>query len=317
MSTFVIGESLVDIITRPEGTIRYPGGSPFATAVGLSLLGRRTQLLTRIGNDDDGALLRQRLEESGVQLVKGSIDSRPTSTAQATINEHGAASYEFSLVSDFPLPPEDPQLRRKIQENAPRAVHIGSLGAHLEPGRTAALEWLKLYAGRSTVTYDPNIRLNVMGSRTKVLGQIDEMMPYIDVVKASDEDVCALLGEISPQEAAPYFLERGAKLAVITRGPEGVFLSTGHESISLPAAMVEVVDTVGAGDALTAALIDGLGRFSVLGGEETAHISDLSAPVLRSLGAYAAAAAGIAITRAGANPPTRAELQAESELYAR
>ncbi|MDP9801257.1 fructokinase [Arcanobacterium wilhelmae] len=317
MSTFVIGESLVDVIHSPAGVTRHPGGSPFATAVGLALLGRRTQLLTRIGDDADGTLLRARLEESGVELVNGSVDNRPTSTAHATINERGAASYEFSLVSDFPMPPEDPALRAKIQEHAPRAVHVGSLGAHLEPGRQAVLEWLKLYAGRSTVTYDPNIRLNVMGSAHTVLAQIDEMMPYIDVVKASDEDIAALLGEISPAEAAKYFLNRGAKLAVITRGPEGVLLATSHESVALPAAMVEVVDTVGAGDAMTAALIDGLGRFSVLGGEETAHIADLSAPVLRSLGAYAAAAAGIAITRAGANPPTRAELQAESELYAR
>lgn len=317
MSTLVIGEALVDVFTSADGTqTRRPGGSPLNVAVGLARLGRQARFLTRIGPDDDGAMLVDHLQQSGVDVSRASCDSRPTSVAHATLDGSGSASYEFDIVSQIPAPPTDRVGLSQLVENAPRAVHVGSIGAHLAPGAATVLEWVKIYHRHSTITYDPNVRLSITGSAAGVLSDIDALMPYVDVVKASDEDVEQLLGITDPVQAAQYFLDRGARLAVISLGGSGLYLATTSTSVKVAAAKVEVVDTVGAGDSLMAALIDGLGRFSALGGQDTENIDSLSPAQLSSLGAYGATAAGISVTRAGANPPTREELTIQSNMYA-
>ena len=79
------------------------------------------------------------------------------------------------------------------------------------------------------------------------------------------------------------------------------------ESVEIPALSVQVVDSVGAGDAMMAALIDSLARISVLG-DERAGLTEISPQMLTSVGQFAVTAAAITVSRAGANPPTRDEV---------
>ena len=95
----VVGESLVDVVARTghdEVTV-HPGGSPANVAVALSRLGQRTALVTQIGADDYGALIRAHLESNGVDVILAGPAGQPTSRALATLDAHGAASYEFDL----------------------------------------------------------------------------------------------------------------------------------------------------------------------------------------------------------------------------
>lgn len=315
MSSFVIGESLIDVVH--DGTAeptQLPGGSPLNVAVGLARLGRNTTLLTRIGEDELGDIIFEHLADAGVRLAPKSIDDHPTSTADAVIDESRSATYTFELHSDYPEPPVGDELAALLAD-PPNLVHIGSIGAHLEPGASRIKQWLKLLHDHATVTYDPNVRLGVVGPREKLLADIDSLMPFIDVVKASEDDLEELFGKVDLHAAAQYFLDAGASLVVVSQGSAGLALYTPEHTVVVPAADVKVVDTVGAGDSLMSALIDGLGRLSVLGAEERHAISHLSRSMLASLGSYAAAAAGITVTRQGANPPTRAELGAATELY--
>lgn len=315
MTFLVIGESVVDEVPRDGGLTSHPGGSPLNVAVGLARLGRSTTLITRIGDDDKGELIAEYLADSGVRLHPGSIDDRPTSVARAALDASGSATYEFSLVSDYPEPPTEVTEISNLVYEAPSLIHIGSLGAHLEPGAEKLRSWLEILSGTSTVSYDPNVRLSMVGPREKLRAEVDQLMEYIDIVKASDEDLDELFGDRGAERGARYFLDRRASLVVITLGGGGLQLFTKNESVHVPAAKVDVVDTVGAGDSLMSALIDGLARMSLLGREDETAIADMSHSALSSLGSYAAAAAAITVTRAGANPPTRAELSKSMDMY--
>jgi fructokinase len=99
----VVGEALVDIVERRDGSrAEHPGGSPANVALGLARLGRRTGLLTRIGDDERGRRIVAHLQAGGVRLVDGSVTADPTSTAKATLDDRGVASYEFDI--DWRLP---------------------------------------------------------------------------------------------------------------------------------------------------------------------------------------------------------------------
>ena len=99
---------------------------------------------------------------------------------------------------------------------------------------------------------------------------------------------------------------------VITRGADGpiAYSKTYPEGISQPAHRVEVADTVGAGDSLMAALIAGLLDRGIAGPEARAKVAALAAEDIADLMHFSATAAGITVSRAGANPPTREELDA-------
>src|SRR5262249_61942675 len=128
----VVGESLVDVVARQghdELTV-HPGGSPANVAVALSRLGQRTALVTQIGADDYGALIRTHLESNGVDVILAGPAGQPTSRALATLDVHGAASYEVDLSWD---------VRGLRLAAGSTALHKGALRGVLAPGRAQGL----------------------------------------------------------------------------------------------------------------------------------------------------------------------------------
>src|SRR5262249_55436747 len=123
----VIGESLVDVVTAGSGPpVARPGGSPLNVAVGLARRGPGVLLVTRLGNDGYGELVRDHLAGAGVRLAAGSVrDGARTGTATAVIGPDGSAGYRFALDPTLPAVPLPADLD---------ALHVGSLGSHLEPG---------------------------------------------------------------------------------------------------------------------------------------------------------------------------------------
>ena len=95
----VVGELLVDIVHTPDGaTAEHVGGSPANVALGLSRLGHDTHFATLVGSDARGIRCREHVEAGGVALLPGSTsETHPTSTAVATLDESGAATYVFDL----------------------------------------------------------------------------------------------------------------------------------------------------------------------------------------------------------------------------
>ena len=94
----VIGEALIDVIERRDGTrLERPGGSPLNVAVGLGRLGDIVSFLTAVGADDLGDAVRSHLKGSGVAVHPSSLKAARTSTATATLANDGSASYTYDI----------------------------------------------------------------------------------------------------------------------------------------------------------------------------------------------------------------------------
>ncbi len=301
--TLVVGEALIDLVRRADGsTQEHVGGSPANVAVGLARLGHEVTLATRVGDDERGARILSLAAREGVSLTEGSVGRQPTSMATSTLDATGAAEYSFDLSWDLPeLAP--------IESLA--HVHTGSIAATLEPGASAVLTTIQSARPNATISYDPNVRPSLMGDPHEVRAKIEALIGLSDVVKASDEDISWLYDGVPLPDILRLWGQLGAALMVVTRGGEGavIGLGTTGELTSVDAPVVEVVDTVGAGDSFMAGLLSGLLDAGLLGGIQgrerlrSALLADVRPAVDRAL-----ACAAITVSRAGANPPRLAEL---------
>ena len=160
----------------------------------------------------------------------------------------------------------------------------------------------------SSVSLDPNVRPELMGDPHRSRERLESVLRFVDVVKASDEDIAWLYDGADAESVARGWLEAGPGLAVVTMGANGCFAVSQHGTCRVPPVRVDVVDTVGAGDTLMAALIDGLMDARTLGPRSSHRLAGLDADELRKVLARAGRAAAINVSRAGANPPSKEEL---------
>jgi len=297
----VVGEALIDVVHQRDGSVEsHPGGSPLNVAIGLARLGREAHLLTWFGQDEGGAALRAHLEGSGVQLAAGSDGAERTSTAVATLDEQGAASYEFDI--DWRLPPSSPELD-------PLVVHTGSIAAVLEPGAAAVLELVLAHRETASITYDPNMRPALMGSPEEAAARVEPMLEAADVVKVSDEDLAWYAPGRSLEEVLTEWVGRGPALVVVTRGGEGALAVTSRGvRVEVSAPPTSVADTVGAGDSFMGGLVDGLWSAELLGAGRREALHAIDADSLRSVLERCARIAAITVSRPGADPPSAREL---------
>lgn len=305
----VIGEALVDVVQRPGAAAHaHPGGSPMNVAVGVARLGHDAQFIGRYGADEHGKMIDEHLRASGVLLPVGA-DGKKTSIAQANIGADGAAHYDFDI--DWSLDAAAEKLA-EVAKSA-TAVHVGSIGAMLEPGATTVLETVRKASATALISYDPNCRPTIVPDASVARDWAENIVRYSDVVKASDEDLLWLYPHRSIEESAKAWLELGASLVVVTRGelgPWAITQKTSPEGVAMPAYRVEVADTVGAGDSLMAALLAALLDRGIEGKGSRAKLELMSKDAIKEILTFAATAAGITVSREGANPPTREELNA-------
>lgn len=299
----VIGEALIDVVARPDGTrAQHPGGSPANVALGLGRLGRRVDLLTWLGHDTDGDLVRRHLRGSGVNVLQGNRSALRTPVATAHLDAGGTASYEFDLEWDLPETWDE-------EPGNPLVVHTGSIATVLQPGGAAVAKIVARRRATSTITYDPNLRPVLMGSPAHALPVVDALVRLADVVKVSDEDLAWLHPGVAPAEIAEEWSRSGPSLVVVTHGGEGAFASTSAGArISVTAPRVQVADTVGAGDSFMGGLIDGLWSAGLLGADRRQALADVDTATVEGVLERCARIAAITVSRAGANPPRSAEL---------
>lgn len=296
----IAGEALTDIVVDADGGQReHPGGSPLNVAVALGRLGHDAHLLTRIGSDERGAAIRAHVEESHVQLTGGSIVDAATSTAAATLDASGAATYTFDLVWD----PDPSGLPGGVD-----AVHTSSIAAVLAPGAATVTEVLRRHRATSLISYDPNARPTLMGDPERVRPLVEANVALSDVVKTSDEDVAWLYGTDDVEDVVASWRPLGPAVTVLTRGGEGAVGFTDAGRVQVAPDLVDVVDTVGAGDTFSAGLLDALAHRSLLGPDSREQLRALPSDELAGVLRRAARLAAVTVSRAGANPPWAHEL---------
>ncbi len=303
----VVGEALVDLLPAGDdgrGNMLLEGrfgGSPANVAVGLARLDVPVGFAGRLARSGYGPWIRKHLEAEGIDM-SASVDAGEACTlAVVTLDGTGAATYEFYGPGTADWAWELDELPDPASL-AGRGVHTGSLATALPPGAGVLAEWLRLVRERGDVaiSYDPNIRVSLLGEAHLFGRVVAPLLASAHLVKVSEDDLEAIhpgtpIEDVARAWLAPTPIGPGPEVVVVTRGPAGARAwHRDGRTVARPAPATAVVDTVGAGDAfngaLAAALADGL--------------------PLTEAATRANAAAAIAVTKPGAQGalPSRAEI---------
>ncbi|MDT5093048.1 MAG: fructokinase [Mycobacterium sp.] len=307
-NALVVGEALIDVVMRDGRTLgEHVGGSPLNVAVGLARLDRSVDFLTWIGDDERGRRISEHLRASGARLADGSVEAARTATALATLDESGSATYMFDI--EWRLSERAFAVTRE-----PCVVHTGSIASVLEPGCATVAAIVDAYSPISTITYDPNIRPPLIDDPNAARARVEAMVARADVVKASDEDLRWLEPGTPPEQIAEQWLAMGPAIVAVTRGADGAFAVCAAGEQRIPARRVEVVDTVGAGDAFMAGLIDALWDGDLLGGNRRDDLYGISYDTLGDVLGLAALSSALTVARPGADLPDRATRDAALQV---
>jgi fructokinase len=297
---WVLGESLMDCIAQPDGTLKpLMGGSPYNLARAAALRGATVGYLNPLSTDSFGDQLAAQLQRDGVTML--SPRSRlPTSLAVVQITD-GQPSYGFYRegVADRDYTVDG--VVAQLKATTPGVLHTGSL-ALVPPEcdkilaiiqQAKALGW--------TISVDVNLRPRLAADLAQYVQAVLAVAAQADWIKASDEDLVALgLGVESLSKAAsaaPYFSQHGASRVALTFGADGAYLQVGAKSAARPVPQINVVDTVGAGDTFWG---NCLADWVAQSHNAEARVDDTLQKAML--------AAAINCTRAGCQPPTQAEL---------
>ena len=295
---WVVGEVLIDLIPYTDQHLAIVGGGPANTAKALAKLGVKTYFIDGISTDKYGQMAKAELLSANVLLDYAQFSSKPTCTAKVKLSKSGSASYEFVIEDtatfDFSaswLP--DPQ---KIK---PSLLHIGTLATIIEPGASVLFKWAQSVAQVAPIVFDPNIRPAVLGNRDEYVKKVEKLVAISTAVKVSDEDLNWLYPGKAINEIVNEWLEVGVELVVVTLGEQGITAFRKNEQISVVAVKVVVADTVGAGDTVGAVLVEAIIKNG---------LDRLTGEVLKTMLKRAVKAAAITVSRTGANPPSKDEI---------
>jgi len=295
---WVVGEVLIDLIPDRDQHLAVVGGGPANTAKALAKLGVETYFIDGISNDEHGQMAKAELLSANVLLDYAQYSNKPTCTAKVTLDSLGIASYEFIIentatfdFSDQWLP--DPQTHK------PLLLHIGTLATVIEPGASVLFKWAQSVAHVAPIVFDPNIRPAVLSDRNEYVKKVEKWVAISSAVKVSDEDLNWLYPGKAIDEIVKNWLEEGVQIVVVTLGDKGITAYRENEQLSVDAVKVVVADTVGAGDTVGAVLVEAI----VNNG-----LDKLTGEALKTMLNRASKAAAITVSRTGANPPSKEEI---------
>ena len=304
----VCGEALMDVFSAadtPSGLTldARVGGSPFNVAIGLARLAQPVGFFGSISVDFLGDRLMRTLQEEGVATGSVLRVEAPTTLGLVGMKAQGVPSYTFygQGGADRQVHPD----AFALLPDTLQALHLGSFTTVVEPVAATLRALVAQVPASTLVSYDPNVRLNVEPDLARWREMLDWMLPRAQLLKISDEDLAMLLPETSPEQFCALALQRGVGLVVVTLGGKGALACTAQLTARVPAVTVAVVDTVGAGDTVQAALLTWLAENGCLAADA---LPGLTQEQLQAAVSFAARAAAITCSRRGADLPRRAEL---------
>lgn len=297
----VAGEALIDRIARSDGRlIEVPGGGPYNTARTIARLGGRVAFIGGLSADRAGRRLRAALEADGVDLRWAVETEAPTTQAIASVGADGAAEYRFELTGTSAAVIE-PQAVALALEARPDAVFVGGLGLTAQPIADSLARGIVGLDPGALLMVDPNCRPAAIDDRAAYVARLGGVLARADVIKVSGDDLGYLEPGRPPLEAARRLVGDRPAVVLLTDGARAVHVLAAAFSLEVPVPPVEVVDTIGAGDAFGGAflawLVEHGGRAGLVDEE-----------VVREAVERAAGVAAITCQRSGADPPRRDEV---------
>lgn len=305
----VAGEALVDLIVTSSGAIdAVLGGAPFNTARAAARLGADVAFVGTLSTDRFGRGLRDALVADGVDVDHAADTDLPTTLALAEIDADGSASYHFYVASTSAPALVPGALGRALGRSDGSGdggdiVFTGGLGLVLEPMAGLIAAEIDELPDEAMVVVDVNCRPAVIADRNAYLDRLAAVVARADVVKVSDEDLAYLEPSAPVDAAAARLLDAGPSAVVVTAGAShtSIVAADGAVDVPVPPSPGAIVDTIGAGDTFGAGLLAwwaarGLRR------------ADVTLETLAAAVAAGHTAAGIVVTRRGADPPHRDEL---------
>jgi fructokinase len=293
----VTGEALVDlVVTRDGGLSGHPGGGPYNVARTIARLEQPVVYLGRISNDALGVRLRRELAADGVGQNGIVSTDAPTTLAMADVDGAGIARYRFYDVATsapgLTLAEATGALPDRLS-----TFYLGTLGLVFEPLATTLEDVVARLDDTTLVALDPNCRPTAIDDPSAYRGRLARLLERTDVIKVSEEDLAWLAPGIEPVAAARQLLADRDRVALVTLGAAGVRVVTALDVVDVQGRTVEVVDTIGAGDAFMGAFLArwraaGRGRDALKRLDEVAEAANFACDV-----------AAVTCTRAGADPP--------------
>jgi fructokinase len=315
------GEAVIDMFQRQvpglgEVFMPLPGGCSYNTAIAIGRLGASAAFLGRVSRGFFGEIQAGRLRENNVRddlLIR--CEQNPI-LAFIRTEEGMEPQYAFydEATADRPLSPEElPPLPAETS-----CVVFGSVSMCMEPIASTIEGLVMSQARRGTViAFDPNIRPFMIRDKAAYLKRFERWISVCTIAKISCEDFAYIFPGAQPRDALKKVIDMGARLAIVTLGPEGAEAMLRRDDggvieAASPAVYVgkiaggEIADTVGAGDTFQGAflaLLEGRGMMS------PNAIANMTEDTLRAALDFANKAAAIVCTRRGAEPPTLEEVE--------
>lgn len=305
-----LGEALIDFTYAgcSERNValfeQNPGGAVANLLTVLSKMKLKTSFIGKVGDDMHGKYLRDVLSSNGIDIENLIMDEKYFTTLAFVSLKDGEREFSFAR-----KPGADMMLRKdEINFNhikGSKVFHVGSLSLTNEPSAEATLEAIKIMKEEgSLISYDPNYRAMLWKDRSTAMEKMGSLIPYVDIMKISDEESDLLTPYKEPEEAANYLIEQGVKLVTVTLGSKGAITSTKQAHIRCPGFTGKLIDTTGAGDCYFGSFIYQFLQF------ETAP-EKLTTEELMSITEFANAAAAVCVSRRGGIPamPTLEEVE--------
>ena len=250
-----LGELLVDF--TPAGLSKQgmrlfeqnPGGAPANMLTAATKLGMKTAFIGKVGQDMHGKFLRDTLKREGINIDNLILDDRYfTTLAFVSLHENGEREFAFARKPGADTNLCMKEIDKELLKNT-RVFHVGSLSLTNDPSRTATYEAVN-YAKMQGVliSYDPNYREALWEDEETAKVRMQSLLPYVDIMKISDEETALLTPYEEPKAALDYLLRKGIKLVAITLGVDGALIGNAQAQVLVKGYNVTSVDTTGAGD---------------------------------------------------------------------
>lgn len=251
----VFGEILIDFTwqgVNEEGQTLFaqnPGGAPANVAVAAARLGAHTAFLGKAGKDIHGEFLRSVLKKENVDIKGMLLDKNYfTTLAFVDIGKNGERSFSFARKPGADTMIEKEEIDVDILDRT-NIFHVGSLSLTSQPARDTTFYAVKRAKNKgSIISYDPNYRSSLWESELAAKEQMRSLIPYVDIMKISDEETELLTDIKEPKKAAESLFQKGVKIVTVTLGSEGAYIYCKEGGKIVPGFVSKAIDTNGAGD---------------------------------------------------------------------